>query len=220
MTQVDRIYTDNPVIPRLRLGQPDVRPETVAHHTARYRFAACYVRPGSLAVDMCCGTGYGTQVLKEAGAGQAIGIDLSEEAIDYAAGLYPDCEFVRDDIGSFLTDVRDGVEARPGTVTFFEAIEHIERAAGYEIMSHVQSALAPDGNFFMSTPRDIRADVNPDHITQWEYEELEDALRSRFDEVEMFGQDWTTGEFTAVNQRVASFFVARCAIPLASTARL
>jgi hypothetical protein len=68
----------------------------------------------------------------------------------------------------------------------------------------------------LSTPRDIRSNVNPDHITQWEYSELERELNERFSNVRLFGQDWSTGEFTDINPESSSFFVAVCSHPKTS----
>jgi hypothetical protein len=66
----------------------------------------------------------------------------------------------------------------------------------------------------MSTPRDIRADVNPDHITQWEFDELHSALSERFTNVNIFGQDWSTGDFMHKEAESSSFFVAVCNQPI------
>jgi hypothetical protein len=113
----------------------------------------------------------------------------------------------------FLRSINLAAE-RPDVVTFFEAIEHVERSDGHAILDSVQTSLTCDGYFFVSTPRDIRSDVNPDHITQWDFDELHDALGQRFGEVQMFGQDWATGEFTTTNPQGASFYVAQCSKPL------
>lgn len=207
-------YADNPVIPRLTLAQTNIRPETIRHHMNRYNLAAEQVGLGSIAVDVCCGTGYGTDMLRRAGAKEAVGVDLSEAAIEVARTTYPGCDFVNEDANVFLRSRVTSVEGRPDTITFFEAIEHLPRTIGRQILDSAQIGLADKGNFFMSTPRDIRADVNPDHITQWEFKELESELGKRFNSVEMFGQDWATGEFVYDKPDQASFFVAKCSSPV------
>lgn len=209
------IYAANPVIPRLSLTQGNVRPETINHHINRYRLAAQAVKVGSCVVDVCCGTGYGTDILRRAGARDAIGIDLSEEAIEFAAETYPNCSFVNGDANTFLRS--QAISAgRLDIVTFFEAIEHVPREIGHQMLDSIQIGLAEKGSLFMSTPRDIRADKNPNHITQWGFAELEDALSSRFGKVNLFGQDWATGQFVYDNPERASFFIARCDEPLSS----
>jgi ubiquinone/menaquinone biosynthesis C-methylase UbiE len=93
----NRLYADNPIIPQLWLDQRNVRPETVRHHLNRYRLAAEYVRVGSMTIDVCCGTGYGTDMLRAAGAVNAVGIDMSSRAIAVARRAYPKCNFVLGD---------------------------------------------------------------------------------------------------------------------------
>jgi 2-polyprenyl-3-methyl-5-hydroxy-6-metoxy-1,4-benzoquinol methylase len=180
----------------------------------RYNLAAAAVHPGITAVDICSGTGYGTDIMRKAGA-RAIGIELNPDAVSFARGQYPQTEYIEGDVNVVLGNtLTHGIDQKPDLVTFFEAIEHIPREGGLAILDTVRGALAPDGNFFISTPRDIRSDTNPDHITQWKFDELNDALRGRFRYVEMFGQDWSTGEFVQENPHQASFFVARCSQPM------
>jgi 2-polyprenyl-3-methyl-5-hydroxy-6-metoxy-1,4-benzoquinol methylase len=129
-------YANNPIIPRLHLKDASVRPETVRHHMKRYELAANHVRIGQVAVDLCCGTGYGTDLLAQAGAA-ATGIDLSREAIDHAQRSYPDAAFKRGRVQDFLRSVA----TKPNVVTFFEAIEHIPRPDGHDVLDAVQGAL-------------------------------------------------------------------------------
>lgn len=207
-------YVDNKIIPRLTPNGDGVREETIRHHMRRYELASSHVTDMSITVDLCCGTGYGTGMMKEAGARTAIGVDLSEEAIDFALSHYGELGgvYVQGSVVDFLEDM----PANPDLVTFFEAIEHIPREEGYHVLDAVQGALADDGNFFMSTPSDIRSDVNPDHVTQWTFDQLGKALRTRFQAVELFGQDWATGEFQYDNPERSSFFVAKCSHPIRS----
>lgn len=203
------IYVDNPIIPRFHPDDPAIREETKRHHLNRYNLAVGQLRRmGELAVDLCCGTGYGTEILARAGA-TAVGVDLSEEAIAYARATNPTATYEQGYVQDFLR----GGKRNPKLVTFFEAIEHIPRPDGHDVLDAVQESLARNGKFLVSTPRDIRSDVNPDHITQWEYDELGEALHSRFGHVALLGQDWATGEFTTENQANASFYVAIASKP-------
>lgn len=205
-------YVDNKIIPRLNLTGEGVREETIRHHMRRYELAQSHVTEGSITVDLCCGTGYGTGMMKEAGAQTAIGVDLSNEAIDFAnehyghnGGIY-----VQDSVIDFL----DNMPVDANVITFFEAIEHIPREDGVAVIDAAKKALAKDGTFLVSTPRDIRSDVNPDHITQWEFNELHETLAARFNTVKIFGQDWSTGNFVYENPADSSFFVAECSDPI------
>lgn len=209
------VYTPHPIIPRLDLDNSDLRPETVKHHLNRYAMAARSVEPGSYAVDICCGTGYGTSMLKEAGAAKAVGVDLSLEAVANARKRYRECAFVQESAVIYAASMLTGDQVQqPDVITLFEAIEHMDRADDISIFDSVQGALAEDGHFFVSTPTDIRADVNPDHRVQWEFEELAYELGSRFGSVDIFGQDWTTGEFRYETPETASFMIADCTSPI------
>lgn len=206
---VRKSYADIPVIPRFHPDDPSIRLETKRHHLNRYNLAASQLRKfGEMAVDLCCGTGYGTAIMAKAGA-LAIGVDLSHEAIEYARRNNPGASYEQGYVQDFLRTTR----RYPDVVTFFEAIEHIPRPDGHDILDAVQESLTSDGRFLISTPRDIRSDVNPDHITQWEYDELHGALTDRFNSVAMFGQDWQTGEFVTEKPADASFYVAICSQP-------
>jgi 2-polyprenyl-3-methyl-5-hydroxy-6-metoxy-1,4-benzoquinol methylase len=205
-------YVDNKIIPRLTINGEGVREETIRHHTRRYELAASHVTDASITVDLCCGTGYGTGMMKEAGAKHAVGVDLSHEAIDFAQSNYGHSGgvYVRDSVIDFL----DAMPADPDVITFYEAIEHVPREDGLKILDAAQRSLADDGSFFLSTPRDIRSDVNPDHITQWTFDELSEALGERFHDVDLFGQDWATGDFVRDSPETSAFFIAKCSSPI------
>lgn len=207
-------YVQNTIIPRLSLDDDRIRLETIRHHTNRYKLASQSVSEDSTVVDLCCGTGYGTKIMKDAGAKEAIGIDLNTEAIYYATNTYGNksIKYIEQPVVDFLNEFSQ--ERSPDVVTFFEAIEHIPQEDGLYVMDAVRQALSHEGYFFLSTPRDIRADVNPDHITQWRFEELRSELEKRFGLVEMMGQDWATGKFVYTPPDQASFFVAKCSRPL------
>lgn len=56
-------------------------------HLERYSFASKYVS-GKGVLDIACGTGYGTEMLKKAGAECVTGVDISREAIDEPSKIY------------------------------------------------------------------------------------------------------------------------------------
>src|SRR5262245_16068204 len=63
--------------------------ETLRLHLARYEFAAAQARPGRI-LDLACGVGYGTRLLAERAraADAVVGVDVSEQAIEFARGRY------------------------------------------------------------------------------------------------------------------------------------
>lgn len=56
-------------------------------HLERYKFAAQFVKDKSV-LDIACGVGWGTKFLKEAGAKSVDGVDILEEAINFARDNY------------------------------------------------------------------------------------------------------------------------------------
>lgn len=200
-------YEVIPVFPRLSLNDKTTRPETIRHHLSRYQYAAQYADRG-LTVDVCSGAGYGTDLLRLCGGQPAYGIDLHAPSISYASEKYPDCQFIEGDVN----DVLSSWGQRAMLVTFFEAIEHMPRADGKKIISSVARILDRDGVFILSTPRDIRSDVNPDHITQWGFRELRSTLEESFSSVTMLGQDWASGVISPLGPETASFWIAECRV--------
>ncbi|MBC8077028.1 MAG: class I SAM-dependent methyltransferase, partial [Chloroflexales bacterium] len=55
----------------------------VVDHYARYLFASS-VAAGRRALDVACGTGFGSHLLAESGATHVLGADLAQDAVDYA----------------------------------------------------------------------------------------------------------------------------------------
>src|SRR2546428_3758983 len=67
-----------------------------AEHLARYRWAARWVR-GKSGLDVACGTGYGSDVLRRAGARRVVSVDLSASALGFARRRYPGPLYIRAD---------------------------------------------------------------------------------------------------------------------------
>ena len=61
-------------------------PQTVCEHIHRYHFAKQLVN-NKVVLDAACGSGYGSALLAEE-AKEVYGIDISEEAIEYARSNY------------------------------------------------------------------------------------------------------------------------------------
>ena len=106
--------------------------ETLLLHVERYEFAARHTRPGRL-LDIACGVGYGTRLMIERSQQcvKAVGVDISEEAISYAAERYgtEKLEFVVADASHFSYPV--GFD----TIVSLETIEHLGHAQDTNIAS-------------------------------------------------------------------------------------
>lgn len=174
-------FTGERVIP----GQ--VEDDLWAEHIARYAFAGRFARYGRV-LDLGCGTGYGTAELSKR-ATEAIGVDVSADAIEYAKAHYRSAHFVQ--VSAIDTPF---VEHSFDLVTSFELIEHL---ADYRpLLAEAKRVLHPTGLFMVSTPNKLyyaesrgEAGPNPFHEHEFEYEEFRQALLEYFPHVKLLLQD-------------------------------
>jgi 2-polyprenyl-3-methyl-5-hydroxy-6-metoxy-1,4-benzoquinol methylase len=154
-------------------------------HLARYAFAAHWV-PGRRVADVCCGMGYGANLLAAAGAKKVYGVDSSDTAVNEARFRYgsPRIEFVRADVTVDLPLPAVDV------VTCFEGIEHVD--APEKLLANAVRCLAPQGVALISTPNGSAFTEghsgNPYHITEYTCRGFEKLLLGYFERVKMFFQ--------------------------------
>lgn len=192
------------VVPRVYLDDPNLRPQTIAHHVARYEFAAKFVEPEcpNPTLDVMCGSGYGADILRQAGA-VVVGIDSDAEAIAYATEHYPESLFL-------VMTVPELPAWRFPLITWFEGIEHISREDGLRTLRVCSEALREGGTLVVSTPRDLNEKYNPWHLSAWPLTELEEAARGIFSAVETYGQDWDTAVIDQDDVADNDFYVLVC----------
>jgi len=171
-----------------------VEPDLLNEHVSRYLFASPLVA-GRSALDVGCGTGYGTAVLART-ARRVLALDVSAESVAFARTSYParNAEFLVADcrqipLGSQTID----------TAVCFEVIEHI--AEQEALLKEIHRVLQPDGLLAISTPNRIyyteeRKETNPFHVREFDFEEFLTLLKRFFAHVEV-----------AFQNHVASLFV-------------
>lgn len=148
----------------------------LARHRAAYRFAASLSR-GERAIDLGCGTGYGTAELA-AGGWRIVGMDRVAPA---ARARGSAARFVRGDLERLPFAARSF-----DTVTSFQVIEHLADPRAY--LEQIARVLAPDGVLLLSTPNLRQSDgENPYHLHEYEAAELAAVLAGHFASVEMHG---------------------------------
>jgi len=148
-----------------RLVPDELAPEDITGGEAlrisieRYEFAARHARSGRL-LDIACGVGYGTRLLADRGAGriEALGVDLSREAIDYARARYGGerTRFLAADAMAFDDP------SRFDTIVSIETIEHLPRPADF--VARLVRLLRPGGLLVASVPTTPSVDANPHHL--------------------------------------------------------
>jgi len=192
MKGVERIYPDD----KRHNGK------TYIHHLARYELAKIVnSKKNGLGLDLACGTGYGTNLLRE--NLKMVGVDICKEAIEYARNKYPDCEFIEADIVKFDFGKKD-------LITFFEGLEHLSKKEGEKVLFKASEALNSSGAFIMSIPRSINEKDNSFHKSHWSFNQIKARLETKFKSVIIVGQDWDTAEFSDVDVENNDFYIAIC----------
>lgn len=145
------------IIPDLLSSDIPLERETLELHLARYRFAAKFVA-GKNVLDIACGVGYGSALLRAAGAATVAGVDLSEDAIEYARAHYA--------TEGITFAQADALTFQPGrtfdVAVSLETIEHLPDAVGFvgKLIRHVGEG----GIIVASVPVTLSTDVNPYHV--------------------------------------------------------
>jgi SAM-dependent methyltransferase len=142
-----------------------------AEHRGRYWWAA-QTAAGKDVLDVACGTGYGSEILTEAGA-NVTAVDLSEDALAAASARLGDqASVVRGDIRELpLAD--DSFDL----VVCWETIEHIEE--GDRALAEIKRVLRPDG---------VYPPGNDFHIHEYTPQELQATVSAHFANVATFRQ--------------------------------
>lgn len=154
-----------------------------SEHRGRYLWAAA-LAAGRTVIDAGCGTGYGSEILAGAGAKSVVGVDISQEAIDYASATYsgPRRKFR---LGS-LHDL-PFEEASFDLAVCFEVIEHVEDQR--RAIAELRRVLNPTGVLAISSPnRDVYPPGNPHHVHEFAPAELEGVLAEKFANVYLYRQ--------------------------------
>jgi SAM-dependent methyltransferase len=189
-----------------RIVPDETEPGIVALHLKRYEFAAPLCEEKRV-LDAGCGVGYGSAFLG-ARAARVLGIDVSEEAIEYARRRYsaPNVEFEQMD-GSAL-DLGDETF---DVVCSFETIEHLPEPEA--AIAEAARVLRPEGVYVVSTPhveRTTRSPANPFHLVELSRSDLERLLRRSFEDVEVYGQRRLQTRRHRVAQRLDVLGLRRC----------
>lgn len=154
-----------------------------SEHRGRYTWAS-QLAGGRDVLDAGCGTGYGTEILASAGATRAVGVDISETAIEYAR------ESSSREAAEFLTGNLHELPFEDDSFDMavcFEVIEHVDDQP--RAISELRRVLRPGGLLAISSPnRDVYPPGNPHHTHEFVPEELREALAREFANVRLYRQ--------------------------------
>lgn len=162
-------------------GQASTRIEQ--DHLERYKFTSQFVKDKNV-LDIACGVGYGSQLLKEAGA-KVDGVDISKDAIDYARINYPGINFFVSGVTNYAPNKNYDVIVSHVT---------IEQIRDYRIaLENFYKWLIPNGLLIISSPNRIITSptsiTHPFHTQEFTTKEFSDELvKCGFAIVGLYGQ--------------------------------
>ncbi|KKU56035.1 MAG: Glycosyl transferase, partial [candidate division WWE3 bacterium GW2011_GWB1_47_11] len=136
------------IFERVHLNNKDISDKTKKHHIARYEFAIYVKHVHGKCLDLACGSGYGSEMLRKAGY-NVTGIDIDSTTIKNAKLEYQKVDFISKDIRTLRPTFKYDL------ITFFEAIEHLKFQESLTVLENASKMLKDDGLFIVSTPRDI-----------------------------------------------------------------
>lgn len=145
-----------------------------AIHMNRYLAAKQYVQ-GKRVLDVACGEGYGTRLLKSWGAAEVIGVDISAEAIEKASALFSaeGVQFLRH-AAEQLPFENDSFDV----IVSFETIEHVDSPERF--LEEIRRVVKFSGTVLLSCPNDYLYEEklenysNPFHKHRWHWYEIKE----------------------------------------------
>jgi len=119
-----------------------------AIHFARYASGISFVK-GKRVLDIACGEGYGSFLLKEAGALSVVGVDISEISISQAKKLFADknLEYLVADLNKPLSLFKNH---EFDVVISTETIEHLINPKFF--LESIKQLIKPDGIIILTCP--------------------------------------------------------------------
>ena len=125
---------------------PELEPDTVQYfdHIRRSLFAQEFVC-GRAVLDIACGTGYGSNILRLGQPKQVISIDISREVLAYAAAQWGVAGFLRGDTNALPVKA-----SSLDVIVSFETLEHLIYPQRF--LLEAARVLRPDGDLILSTP--------------------------------------------------------------------
>lgn len=181
----------------------------IERHESRYLFAAQQLARDSLVLDCACGSGYGSDILKDYCA-RVIGVDIDPKAVDFANRTYsaPNLSYLCGDIRK-LSKTLEPVDI----VVCLETLEHVSDPR--ILMDGFMNVLKPDGKLIISTPVRESSRENPlnsYHVLEFTIDDLKRILGHYFYNVEIRLQD--QDRFIRIDEPLNwGFVVAICQYP-------
>jgi len=172
----------------------EVATDDMVYHLHRYAIPLQYIA-GKVVVDIASGEGYGSNLMANT-AKKVYGVDISEDAVNFAAEKYKQTSNVSFHVGAVESiPLANGVA---DVVVSFETLEHTDKHQ--EMMRELKRVLKPGGIVIISSPdkanyTDRFSRINPYHVKELYFEEFKALLNQHFKVTHFFYQTFITGSF-------------------------
>lgn len=171
---------------------PTEKGEIRHEHMHRYAFCRTLTKD-KIVLDIASGEGYGSAMIAKH-AKSVIGVDISNEAVEYAQKKYGEMRNLKFKTGS--ADCIPLPDNSVDVVISFETIEHHDRHS--EMLAEIDRVLKLDGYLVISSPnKEIYSDQsghhNEFHVKELYFSQLDALIRRYFCKVEYYGQRLVTG---------------------------
>lgn len=134
-------------------GQSQKR--TVDDHLARYNFVSRFIKD-KIVLDIACGDGYGSEIMKKTGAKVVFGVDNDKSIIEQAKQKYKDINFVSSEATN--TPFEDNYF---DIVISFETWHHLD--SYQDFIPEMHRILRLGGTLIISVPNEKVIYLNPFH---------------------------------------------------------
>jgi SAM-dependent methyltransferase len=160
---------------RLSLSATSADTLIAAAHVHRYRLAARLCE-GLRVVDLACGSGYGTAILRESAA-SVVGIDNDSATVDMAQATIGAGNDIRFEAADALDFLCGDLSADWDAIVCFEGLEHLQRPAEAiaQLARHAHNGM----KLLVSLPNSRTFEErNEFHVTDFGYEQAVESLGS------------------------------------------
>lgn len=172
-----------------------------SEHLNRYYFVINQIDLTNLTVvDLASGEGYGSDLLSNFSK-NVFGIDISNEAVDYASKKYKknNLEFI---VGSAFD-----IPLKSNSVDVFISFETIEHHDKHEeMLCEIKRVLKPNGILIISSPdkhfySDERNYINKFHVKELYYEDFKKLINKHFHKATFYLQNIIVGSMITLDEK-------------------
>lgn len=121
-------------------------------HGWAYRIALDYLQGGEKVLDLCCGSGYGCEILLEK-AESYLGVDYDPTCMEWARLHHPKGTFLTADLNINLLPLED---ESVNFISWIEGIEHLETVV--LVMQEIKRVSMDETLMILTTPATVRKD--------------------------------------------------------------